>query len=71
MVMGVQGWDIARLWFYLLGSAMAILIGVQLVVSWIVLRVLEELSVREMAAVPPADGPGTAGRPGSSSSNPG
>jgi hypothetical protein len=71
MVMGLQGWDIARLWFYLLGSAMAILIGVQLVVSWIVLRVLEELSVREMAAVPPADGPGTAGRPGSSSSNPG
>ena len=33
---------------WLLGSAMLILIGLQLVVSWIVMRVLETLSLREL-----------------------
>jgi glycosyltransferase involved in cell wall biosynthesis len=42
-----SGWPIARLWLYLLGSAMLILIGVQLVVSWVVMRALEELSQRD------------------------
>ncbi len=41
------GWPISRLWLYLLGSAMLILIGVQLAISWIVMRALEELSKRE------------------------
>jgi len=41
------GWPISRLWLYLLGSAMLILIGVQLTISWIVMRALEELSKRE------------------------
>jgi glycosyltransferase involved in cell wall biosynthesis len=44
--LGVNGWDIARLWLYLLGSAMFILVGVQLVIYWILMRVLEELSQR-------------------------
>jgi hypothetical protein len=44
--LGVKGWDIARLWLYLLGSAMFILVGVQLVIYWILMRVLEELSMR-------------------------
>jgi hypothetical protein len=44
--LGVYGWDIARLWLYLLGSAMFILVGVQLVIYWILMRVLEELSHR-------------------------
>jgi len=48
MGLGVQGWDIARLWLYLLGSAMMILVGVQLIVYWILIRVLEELSQREI-----------------------
>jgi len=43
----LQGWDINRLWLWLAASAMLILIGVQLVVTWIVVRVLEELSQRE------------------------
>lgn len=46
-VLGVNGWDIARLWLYLLGSAMFILVGVQLIIYWILMRVLEELSRRE------------------------
>ena len=46
-ILGVNGWDIARLWLYLLGSAMFILVGVQLIIYWILMRVLEELSQRE------------------------
>jgi glycosyltransferase involved in cell wall biosynthesis len=46
-VLSLQGWDISRLWLWLVASAMLILIGVQLVVSWVVMRVLEELSLRE------------------------
>ena len=47
MGMGLQGWEIERLWFYLLGSAMIFLVGIQLVVYWMLLRILEELSQRE------------------------
>jgi hypothetical protein len=46
-VMSFNGWDISRLWLWLLGSAMLILIGVQLIVSWVVMRVLDELSQRD------------------------
>ncbi len=45
-VLGVNGWEIARLWLYLLGSAMFILVGIQLMISWILMRALEELSQR-------------------------
>jgi glycosyltransferase involved in cell wall biosynthesis len=44
----LQGWVLARLWLYLLGSAMLVLVGVQLAISWLLMRVLEELSLREM-----------------------
>jgi hypothetical protein len=47
MVLGLSGWEIGRLWLYLLGSAMFILIGVQLAIYWVLLRTLEELSQRE------------------------
>lgn len=47
LLLGLSGWEIARLWLYLLGSAMFVLIGVQLVIYWILMRVLEELSQRE------------------------
>ncbi len=47
LALGIQGWEIARLWLYLLGSAMLFLIGVQLLIYWILLRVLDELSQRE------------------------
>jgi len=42
------GWDVSRLWLYLLGSAMFILMGVQLIIYWILMRVLENLSQREI-----------------------
>jgi len=47
LTLGVQGWLIERLWFYLLGSALIFLIGIQLVIYWLLLRILEELSKRE------------------------
>lgn len=45
--LGANGWEIERLWLYLLGSAMFVLVGVQLMVYWVLMRVLEELSRRE------------------------
>lgn len=50
------GWEIARLWLWLLMSALLVLIGLQLMVSWVVMRVLEALSdqtaqLGEMAAM--------------------
>lgn len=47
VLLGAQGWAISRLWLYLLGSAMFLLVGIQLVIYWILMRVLEELSQRE------------------------
>jgi hypothetical protein len=45
---GFAGWPVSKLWLYLLGSAMLILVGVQLMISWVVMRVLEGLSQREL-----------------------
>lgn len=47
LMLGINGWDIARLWLYLHGSASLILVGVQLVIYWILMRVLEELNRRD------------------------
>lgn len=48
--LGLNGWDINRLWFYMLTSAMLILVGIQLFIYWILMRVLYELSQREILA---------------------
>lgn len=50
LMLGLRGWEIERIWFYLLGSALVFLVGVQLSVYWLLLRVLEELSKRELLA---------------------
>lgn len=44
--MGLSGWDMNRIWMYLLGSAMLILVGVQMLINWFLMRVLRELSKR-------------------------
>ncbi|MGD9050032.1 MAG: glycosyltransferase family 2 protein [Anaerolineae bacterium] len=44
---GLAGWPVSWLWLYLLGSAMLILVGLQLMISWVVMRVLEGLNQRE------------------------
>jgi glycosyltransferase involved in cell wall biosynthesis len=46
--LAVRGWEIGRLWFYMVCSALTFLVGVQLVVYWLLLRILEELSRREI-----------------------
>ena len=46
--LAVGGWDIGRLWFYMVCSALIFLVGVQLIVYWLLLRILEELSQREI-----------------------
>ena len=45
-VLSLRGWPIERLWLYLTGSAMAILIGIQLALWWLMASVLRELSAR-------------------------
>lgn len=46
LIMGFSGWDMTRIWMYLLGSAMLILVGVQMLINWFLMRVLRELSKR-------------------------
>lgn len=43
-----DGWDLARLWLWLLVSALLLLVGLQLVLSWLLMRVLEQLRDREV-----------------------
>ena len=47
--LGMSGWPIERLWLYLVGSALLILVGVQLVVSWMLMQTLEERVASEPA----------------------
>jgi glycosyltransferase involved in cell wall biosynthesis len=47
LLIGAQSWEIGRLWFYMVCSALIFLVGVQLVVYWLLLRILEELSQRD------------------------
>jgi len=56
---GFAGWPVSRLWLYLLGSAMLILIGAQLMISWVLMRVLEGLNQREMLVSADLNGRGT------------
>jgi len=48
LTLGLRGWEITRLWLWLLASALLTLMGIQLIISWIVMRVLEALSQREL-----------------------
>jgi hypothetical protein len=48
LLLGSYGWSIERLWLYLVGSALVILVGGQLVVSWILMQVLGEVSARRL-----------------------
>ncbi|HWQ05157.1 MAG TPA: glycosyltransferase family 2 protein [Longilinea sp.] len=50
LVLSLNGWEIARLWLYLLGGALVSLVGIQLVIYWLLIRVLEDLSQRDELA---------------------
>jgi glycosyltransferase involved in cell wall biosynthesis len=47
LVLGAKGWPVERLWFWLLMAAGSALVGLQLVISWFIMRVLAELNQRE------------------------
>ena len=44
LVLGINGWDMGQLWLYGLGSAMLILLGLELIIFWLILRVLDEVN---------------------------
>jgi hypothetical protein len=44
LVLGLLGWPIDRLWLYLVGSALLLLVGIQLIVSWILMQTLQEVA---------------------------
>ena len=46
-MLGMNGWAVERLWLHGLGSAILVLTGSQLIIYWVLLRVLDELSQRE------------------------
>jgi len=46
VALGLGGWAITRTWLWLLGGAVGTLVGLQLAISWILMRVLQELSER-------------------------
>jgi glycosyltransferase involved in cell wall biosynthesis len=48
LIAGLNGYTLDRLWLWMVASAMAALVGVQLIVAWIVMRILDELSQREI-----------------------
>jgi glycosyltransferase involved in cell wall biosynthesis len=48
LILGLNGWEMSRLWFWQLVAAMISLIGVQLLIGWFIMRVLEDLSQREI-----------------------
>jgi glycosyltransferase involved in cell wall biosynthesis len=47
-ILALQNWSIERLWLYLLAGTMLILVGLQLIIFWIIVRILDELSQREI-----------------------
>lgn len=47
LALGIGGLGIEQLWLYYLGSAGLTLVGVQLIVGWVQMQVLETLSVRD------------------------
>ncbi|HMN28311.1 MAG TPA: glycosyltransferase family 2 protein [Caldilineaceae bacterium] len=47
LLLGTQGLEVSRYWFYYLISAGLCLVGIQLVIGWIQIQVLETLRMRE------------------------
>lgn len=47
LVLGLNGSNVSRLWFWMLASAMISVTGIQLMIYWVLMRVLEELSQRD------------------------
>ncbi len=48
LLLSLSGWPVDRVWLWQLLAAMATLVGLQLLISWFIMRALEELSQREL-----------------------
>jgi len=48
LILGLNGWEIERLWLYLLAGTMLAVMGLQLTIFWVIMRVLDELSQRDL-----------------------
>ena len=48
LILALRDWPVERLWLYLLAGTMLVLVGIQLEIFWVIVRVLDELSQREM-----------------------
>jgi hypothetical protein len=48
LILALQDWPIERLWLYMLAGTMLILVGFQLIIFWLIIRILDELSQREI-----------------------
>jgi len=47
LMLGLQGLPVTRLWFYYLASASLSLVGIQLIVTWVQMQVLDALKARD------------------------
>jgi hypothetical protein len=47
LFLGLRGWEITRLWLWLLGSALFVLVGVQMMLFWMLIQVLDALDTRD------------------------
>jgi hypothetical protein len=47
LVMAAVGWSVSQLWLYYLISASLTLVGVQLMIAWVQVKVLDALRVRD------------------------
>jgi hypothetical protein len=56
LLLALNGWPIERLWLYLTGSAMSMLVGVQLTLWWLMASVLRQLSTRILEQVREREG---------------
>jgi hypothetical protein len=54
LLLALRGWPVERLWLYLTGSAMSMLVGIQLLMWWLMASVLRQLSDRVLGPVRPS-----------------
>ena len=65
LALGLHGWALDRLFFWELLAAMSVLVGVQLLIGWFIMRALEELSGRALAVAVDLRGSRVRGGPSS------
>jgi hypothetical protein len=47
LIMAASGWTVNQLWLYYLASACLTLVGIQLMIAWVQIKVLDTLRVRD------------------------